>query len=88
MGSYSLLFKPSVQKDLRPVPKAEAVRILARISGLVTHPYPSGTIKLSGAERLYRLRAGSYRIVYEVDTQARQVTVHYIRHRREAYRRF
>jgi len=73
MESYSLLFKPSVQKDLRPIPKAEAVRILARISGLVTHPHPPGTIKLSGAERLYRLRAVSYRIVYEVDTQARQI---------------
>ena len=52
MESYSLLFKPSVQKDLRPIPKAEAVRILAHISGLVTHPHPPGTIKLSGAERL------------------------------------
>jgi mRNA interferase RelE/StbE len=88
MGSYSLLFKPSVQKDLRPIPRAEAVRMLDRISGLVTNPHPPGTSKLSGVERLYRLRAESYRTVYEVDTQARQITVHYIRHRREAYRRF
>src|SRR5437870_8906715 len=43
--------------------------------------------KLSGAERLYKIRVGDYRIVYEVDTAALQVTIHYVRHRREAYRK-
>jgi len=87
MGSYSLLFKPSVQKDLRPLPKAEAARMLSRIEALAADPHPPGAIKLSGAERLYRLRAGPYRVVYEVDTQTKRIIVHYIRHRREAYRK-
>jgi len=37
-------------------------------------------------ERLYRVRVGDYRIIYKVDTEAEQITVHYIRHRREVYR--
>ena len=50
-------------------------------------PLPRQSSKLQGAERLYRLRVGDYRIVYEVDTAALQITIHYVRHRREVYRR-
>ncbi len=86
MGSYSFNFKPSVEKDLRRLSKAVAGRVMAPIESLRSEPLPRHAIKLSGAERLYRVRVGNYRIVYEVDRQARQVTVHHIRHRREAYR--
>jgi mRNA interferase RelE/StbE len=44
-------------------------------------------LKLTGAERLYRIRVGDYRIIYEVNTEARVIIVHYVRYRREAYRR-
>jgi mRNA interferase RelE/StbE len=42
---------------------------------------------LQGAERLYRLRVGDYRIVYEVDLDALHIIVQYVRHRRDVYRR-
>ena len=42
---------------------------------------------MQGAERLYRIRVGDYRIVYELDPAALQITIHYVRHRREVYRR-
>ncbi|MBI2371432.1 MAG: type II toxin-antitoxin system RelE/ParE family toxin [Deltaproteobacteria bacterium] len=74
--------KPSVEKDLRHLSKPVLTRMMARIEGLKSEPFPRQAIKLSGAERIYRIRVGDYRIVYEVDTQAKQVTVHYIRHRR------
>ena len=87
MAAYSIRFKPSVEKDLRPLTQALVSRVLKRIYSLKSDPFPSGMSKLSGAERLYRIRVGDYRIVYEVDTQALQVTIHYIRHRREVYRK-
>ncbi|MCD6335971.1 MAG: type II toxin-antitoxin system RelE/ParE family toxin [Candidatus Latescibacteria bacterium] len=59
---------------------------MKRIKRLKTDPFPRGVTKLSGTERLYRIRMGDYRIVYEVDTQAKQVIIHYVRHRREVYR--
>ena len=37
-------------------------------------------------EKDLRFRVGDYRIVYKVDTEARLVIVHYVRHRREVYR--
>ena len=86
MASYSLSLKPSVEKDLRALSAPLVSRVLERIERLRDDPFPRQAIKLSDAERLYRLRVGDYRIIYEVDTPARRVTIHYIRHRREAYR--
>jgi len=59
---------------------------MKRIERLKTDPFPRQAIKLTGTERLYRIRVGDYRIIYEVDTEAKRITIHYIRHRREAYR--
>ena len=56
------------------------------VERLETNPFPRQAIKLSNAERLYRIRVGDYRIVYEVNTQAKQITIHYVRHRRKVYR--
>ena len=85
MGSYRIYFKPSVEKDLRRLSKSDVSRIIARIEALKSEPFPRQSIKLSGADRLYRIRVGNYRIVFEVDTQSKQITIHYIRHRREMY---
>ncbi len=86
MASYRLLLKPSVEKDLRSLPKGTLQRLITRIEGLAQEPMPRQSVKLTGAERLYRLRVGDYRIIYGVDHDARLVTVHYVRHRKEAYR--
>ena len=86
MAAYSVFSKPSVERDLRRLPRGAVDRVMERIAALANKPFPRDAVKLSGAERLYRLRAGDYRIVYEVDTALLRVTVHYVRHRRVAYR--
>ena len=87
MASYSLSYRPSVEKDLQSIPRSFVARIIARIERLPSDPLPPQSVKLQGAERLYRLRVGDYRIVYEVDTDAMHIIVQYVRHRREVYRR-
>jgi mRNA interferase RelE/StbE len=87
VASYSVRFKPSVEKDLLRLPKDLVPRVWDRIERLKSDPFPHQAIKLSGAERLYRVRVGEYRLVYEVDSQAKQVTIQYVRHRREVYRK-
>jgi len=87
MESYSVYLKPSAEKDLRRLPKPIVARVLALIEGLQSEPFPRKVVKLTGTERLYRLPVSDYRVVYEVDTQAHKIIVHYIRHRREVYRR-
>ncbi len=87
MGSYKLKFKSAVEKDLETLPKNLYARFVARLEALKSDPFPPQAILLQTTERLYRLRVGDYRIVYEVDTDTSVVTVHYVRHRREVYRR-
>jgi mRNA interferase RelE/StbE len=85
MTKYSLSFKASVAKDLRQIPKRDVLSILKRIEGLADDPRPSGSEKLSGQER-FRVRQGTYRIVYEIKDQELIVTVVKIGHRRDVYR--
>lgn len=47
-------------------------RVMARIDLLAENPYPASSVELSGAERLYRLRAGEYRIIYAVDVKGKR----------------
>ena len=86
MASYKLVVKPSVEKDLRSLPKAMIARTLEQIEQLKENPFPRQSIKLAGAEQLYRLRIGDYRIIYGVDVGAKVITIHYVRHRRDVYR--
>ena len=65
MASYELAFKKSVAKDLRSIPKQDVARILKRIEALRDDPRGEGCVKLSAQER-YRVRQGTYRIVYEI----------------------
>jgi mRNA interferase RelE/StbE len=86
MASYDIIFKPSVEKDLRTLPRPVVARVMQRIDTLKDDPFPRQSIKLTGAEQLYRMRVGDYRVIYGVDIEAKRITVHYVRHRREAYR--
>jgi len=78
-------FKPSVAKDLRGIPAADARRILARIETLRNDPRPPGAEKLSAQER-YRLRRGDYRILHTVLDTDVIVEIVKVGHRREVYR--
>ena len=84
-ASYSVVIKREAEKELRKVPRPDLQRIVRRIAALGSEPRPVGSQKLSTLER-YRIRQGDWRIVYEIEDQARLVTVVKIGHRREVYR--
>ena len=86
MARYRLLFKKSVAKDLRSIPKKDVRRILERIEMLADNPRPDECEKLTDQER-YRIRQGSYRIIYGVQDDACVVVVVKDGHRRDVYRR-
>ena len=85
MGKYRLTFKKSVAKDLRALPTKDIARILKRIRSLADEPRPHGCEKLSGQER-YRVRQGTYRIIYEINDDGVVVILVKVGHRREIYR--
>jgi len=85
MGAYEILFKESVWKDLRKVPKNILKKILARIEMLGDDPRPKGCEKLTDQE-LYRVRQGDYRIVYSIQDNALTIWVVKVGHRKGVYR--
>ena len=86
MDSHSIRLKRSVEKDLRGLPATASSRVLQQIERLGSNPFPHGARKLTSAEHLYRVRVGDYRIIYAVDSPSSSITIHYVRHRRDAYR--
>ena len=85
MASYSIVFKQSVAKDLRPISKKDVQRILQRIDGLAEDPRPAGAEKLSCDEK-YRIRQGNYRVLYLIEDDIITVTIVKVGHRRDVYR--
>jgi mRNA interferase RelE/StbE len=85
MEKYKLVFKKSVAKDLRDLPKRDVASILKRIRVLAEEPLTHGCEKLSGQER-YRVRQGVYRIIYEIHDDELIVFVVKVGHRKRVYR--
>lgn len=83
--SYELRIKPSAVRELRALQAEIRTRVVDRIEALAEDPRPRGCEKLTGGPR-YRVRQGSWRVVYEVDDEVRVVTVVKIGHRRDVYR--
>ena len=86
MASFEVSYKPSVERDFLSVPKSVVGRVLNRIEQLKDDPFPRHASKLQGAEHLYRIRVGDYRVVYKVDTVEKLIVIQHVRHRREVYR--
>jgi len=87
MSSFRVVTKPSVEKDLRSLSKSTIKRVFKQIEELAKDPLPRKALKLEGGEDLYRIRVGDYRVVYGIDRARKQVVVHYVRHRRDVYRK-
>lgn len=85
MGKYRVLIRKSVYKDLDRIPKKDVRRIINAIGNLEDDPRPPQSKKLSGEDK-YRLRCGSYRIIYEIRDNALVVYVVKARHRKDVYR--
>jgi len=85
MGEYRIFFKESVEKDFRLIPKKDLKKILTRIESLTDEPRPQGCEKLSGQEK-YRIRQGTYRIIYSIHDQELTVWVVKVGHRKDIYR--
>ena len=85
MAEYEILFKESVWKDLKKIPKRELKKILSRVEKLGNDPRPMGCEKLT-SEELYRIRQGNYRIVYSIQDNELTVWVIKVGHRKDVYR--
>ena len=59
--------------------------VIEAVERLAENPLPVGYRKLVGATRLYRIRIGKYRIVYEIENDQMVIVIVRVRHRKNAY---
>lgn len=78
MLQFELWFKPSVRKDLDALSPAEVKGVLDRIRTLSHNPWPCESGKMSGTQKMYRLRVGYCRVIYEADSRDKKIIVHFI----------
>jgi len=83
---YQVLCEKRVLKDLDNIPNQYIERILALFEALSYNPYPQGVKKLSGKINLYRVRQGSYRVLYTIAHKEKEIRIIAVRHRKESYR--
>jgi len=88
MDSYNVVFRKSSSHQLRKLPVDVIKRIAVRIDQLENNPFPHGSeqLKIHRKPPIYRIRVGDYRILYNVDTSTKTVTIFAVGHRREIYR--
>jgi len=87
MGSYNIQWKRSAEQDLLNIDRKQISRIIKAIESLITNPFPIQHCKLQGTNKLFRIRVGYYRVIYQVDTNENILTIYYVRHRKDAYRK-
>ena len=83
---YIVTLDNAGRRDLANLEHSISARVSEAIDRLVNEPRPRGCTKIVGTKLRYRVRAGDYRIIYDVYDQSRSVVVRMIRHRGDAYR--
>jgi mRNA interferase RelE/StbE len=84
---YSIEFKRSAAKVLRKIPNPDRRRIRDKIDSFVDNLPDPAITKMKGDNPFHRVRAGDYRIIYEIHEDILLILVLKIGHRKEVYRR-
>lgn len=86
MARYSIEITATAEKQLRKIPRNDQVRVVRAMMGLADDPHPHGCRKFTGYEDVYRIRAGTYRIIYCIERHKVIIVILKIGHRKDVYR--
>lgn len=73
------------KKNIDKLPASVKKRCAGAIRVLAENPYKGEALK-GEFHGLRRYRVGDFRIVYEIESENELITIHAVRHRRDAYR--
>lgn len=87
-GPYELQIAPAAARALSDrLPEAVAAAVIEFLTtALVGQPHRVGKPLRGQLEGIFSARRGTYRVLYEIVEDSRQVVVYRIEHRRDAYR--
>ncbi len=74
---YQLIIRPKAEKHFARLPKKLQERIFQSLKKLEDNPFQAGLDikKLMGTQKSYRLRVGELRIIYEMNTDSKEIFV-------------
>lgn len=84
--AYRIEVKLSAADALGRIPKPHRERIARKIDRLADNPRPRGAVALQGPDSFYRVRVGSYRVIYQIQDAVLLVLVVRIGSRGDVYR--
>ena len=82
---YTVHILRRAQKQLAQIDRKNQQRIIEAIQSLSSSPRPTGCKKLSGRPA-WRIRIGSYRVIYEIQDDQLLILVVEIGNRKDIYR--
>lgn len=82
---YAVVILRSAQKAMAQLPLNMYERTRDALVRLRDVPRPAGCAKLRGREG-WRIRVGSYRVIYEINDALRRITILHVGQRRDIYR--
>ncbi len=83
--TYTINILRRAQRKLSKIDLRSQTRIIEAIRSLSTTPRPSGCKKLSGRPA-WRIRIGSYRVIYEIQENLLLILIVEIGDRKDVYR--
>lgn len=86
MPDYTISFARSARREIERLDNNMVNRVFSKIELLAKNPRPHGCQKLRGKRNLWRIRVGSYRVIYAVYDSELLVDIIAVRHRSKAYR--
>ena len=85
---YRIEVSPAADRDLgklkNRIKRHDFERLRSAINGLAIEARPHGVRKIEGTEKAYRIRAGNYRIVYEIYDDGKFVLILQVMRRTES----
>lgn len=78
------ILSPRAEKQLKKLHKIDQIAIAKKIRAIRDQTTPGKEEKLSGFSNIFRIRIGSYRLVYR--KTKKEIYIILIRHRKDVYR--
>ena len=86
MASYRVEVSATAERQIRRLARKDQIRVLRAVAALASEPRPRGCRKLRGYTDVYRIRVGTFRVLYSVEDERVVVIVLKVGQRKDIYR--
>ena len=86
MTRHRIEISRTAEKQLKKLPRDLQRRLARAMEELGADPHPPGSRKLTGHDDVYRVRVGTYRVIYSVARRQLIVIILKRGHRKDVYR--